>query len=263
MSGLDNATANERSVRLANLRDLGGLPVGDDRVRTGVLFRADDVSRSPHDELVDLHDRGVRVVLDLRSLPERELSPGASDASDIETVHLPLLDVAADPASMASMLSDIETPGDMGRWYATIAEQSAPSIVRGLQIIVSHPDATLFHCAAGKDRTGVFAGAVLSVLGADTDVIVEDYARTAEVIDAVFARLATHVDVDRAATLDLVGVGHPLLSAHPDTMSAMLGHLDHEHGGFTALLGDAGLDSQLTHRLRDKLLDGASHPHVQ
>jgi len=254
MSGIEKATATGRTTRLANLRDLGGLRVRGDRVRTGVLFRADDVSRSPDDELTDLHGRGVRIVLDLRSLPERELSPGTSETSGIECVHLPLLDVAVDPVAMASVSSDIATPDDMGRWYATIAEQSAVSIVRGLEIIASQPHATLFHCAAGKDRTGIFAGAVLSVLGADADVIVEDYARTADVIDAVFARLAPHLDVDRGTPLDLVDADHPLLGAHPDTMTAMLGHLDRAHGGFAALLGDAGLDSRLTESLRTRLL---------
>jgi protein-tyrosine phosphatase len=151
------------------------------------------------------------------------------------------------------MLAGIATPHDVGRWYATIAEQGAPSMVRGLELVATSPGATLFHCVAGKDRTGIFAAAVLSVLGADPDVIAADYARTDDVVDAVFARLAASAGLDPRA-LDAMDPEHPLLRAPADSMRSMLDVLDADHGGFAALLREAGLDDELAESLRQRLV---------
>lgn len=254
MTGVETGDVT-RSV-LANLRDLGGLRVTAGTVRAGMLWRADDLSLSPRDEVVDLHARGVRVVLDLRSMTESERSSGEHAlAVGFDCHQISLLEAEADPVAMASMLGEIATADDMGRWYATMAELGAATIVRGLELVAANPGATLFHCAAGKDRTGVFAAAVLSVLGADDAVIIEDYARTDDVIEAVFARLALNAGTDRQYVLDVIDVGHPLLRAPADSMRAMLGHLGRAHGGFTALLREAGLDTELADTLRSRLVE--------
>jgi protein-tyrosine phosphatase len=225
-------------------------------VRSGVLWRADDLSLSPRDEVVDLHARGIRVVLDLRSMTESERSSGEHAlAVGLECHQISLLETDADPVAMASALGDITTADDMGRWYATMAEQGAAAIVRGLELVAANPGATLFHCAAGKDRTGVFAAAVLSVLGADDDVIVEDYALTDDVIAAVLARLAPNAGTDHHLVLDVIDSGHPLLRAPAGAMRAMLAHLGQAHGGFTALLREVGLDTELADALRHRLVE--------
>lgn len=242
-----------RSV-LANLRELGGLRVDAGTVRAGVLWRADDLSLSPRNEVVDLHARGVRLVLDLRSTTESERSSSEhAHAAGLDHHQISLLETGADPVAMASMLGDIATADDMGRWYATMAEQGAATIVRGLELVAASPGATLFHCAAGKDRTGVFAAAVLSVLGADDDVIIEDYARTDDVIEAVLARLAPNAGTEHV--FDVIDAGHPLLRAPADSMRAMLSHLGRAHGGFAALLRQVGLDTELADALRHRLVE--------
>ncbi len=254
MTGLETGDVT-RSL-LANLRDLGGLRVLAGTVRSGVLWRADDLSLSPRDEVVDLHARGVRVVLDLRSVTESERSTGEHAlAVGLDRHQISLLETDADPVAMASMLGDIATADDMGRWYATMAEQGAASIVRGLELVAANPDATLFHCAAGKDRTGVFAAAVLSVLGADDDVIIEDYARTDDVIEAVLARLAPNAGTEHEHVFEMIDAGHPLLRAPADSMRAMLSHLGRAHGGFAALLRQVGLDTELADALRHRLVE--------
>lgn len=136
MTGVETGDVT-RSV-LANLRDLGGLRVTAGTVRAGMLWRADDLSLSPRDEVVDLHARGVRVVLDLRSMTESERSTGEHAlAVGFDCHQISLLETEADPVAMASMLGDIATADDMGRWYATMAELGAATIVRGLELVAS------------------------------------------------------------------------------------------------------------------------------
>lgn len=257
MTGIETGAVTGEVMRspLANLRDLGGLSVAAGTVRPGVLWRADDLTLSPRDEVVGLRDRGVRVVLDLRSATESERTSGDHAAAlGLDCHRLSLLEMDADPVALAAMLADIATAHDVGRWYAAMAERGAATIVRGLELVAANPGATLFHCVAGKDRTGIFAAAVLCVLGADDDVIVEDYARTDDVIDAVFARLASSAGTDHQA-FDVIDTAHPLLRAPADSMRSMLDSLDRTYGGFAALLQEAGLDDELTDTLHDRLVE--------
>lgn len=73
----------------------------------------------------------------------------------------------------------------MGYAYADMVDRSAAEIVTALGIIAHAPGATAFHCAAGRDRTGVLAAMLLLALGASDEDIVADYARTDENLAAI------------------------------------------------------------------------------
>lgn len=244
---------------LANLRDLGGTPIPSGSVRSAVLFRSDDLSLSARDEIVDLVDRGLSLILDLRSPMEKLVRPHRYlDGLDLEYHSLSFVDDAIDPRTAAARMTEIVTASDLGRWYAQMTQDAAAVIVRGLELLANTEGATLFHCAAGKDRTGIFAAAVLTVLGADDEAIIADYARTNEVIGLVLERLA------RAATeeqepdtqhwnIEMFNSESPLLRAHADAARAMLADLDELQGGMLNLLRGAGLTSTTEKCLQDRL----------
>ena len=240
---------------LANLRDLGHLPVAGGRLRSRMLWRADDIASAPADQIASLAASGLGTILDLRSAGEVERSGSCpADGPPLARHHLPLTDDSADPQALAALFASTKTPADVGTWYAQLFRGRAPQLVEALILIADAPGGVLFHCAAGKDRTGVLAAAILSVLGAQPETNIEDYAATHANVPAVLARLeamrsAVAIDgyPERAA-------GHPMLGAHAGSMAGMLAELERD-GGPVAVLERAGHRAETTARLRERLIE--------
>lgn len=168
-----------------NFRDLGGLPCRDGgRTRPGRLFRSDTLQALTPQDVTLLRDRfGLRTVIDLRlahELADEGRGPLAA-SGDIGFVHAPL-----------EMASTDGVPADqvLNRLYARcLTSASLPQAIKRIAESAGSP--TLFHCAAGKDRTGVVAAVVLSLLGVDEDAIVVDYLRSAAAMPRMVERFMT------------------------------------------------------------------------
>lgn len=241
---------------LTNRRDLGGIRVADGVLRPGVFWRADDVALVDQATADQLTREGLSLVLDLRSADELEATGRGplGDRPEIAFAHLPMTDAMAAPdenlkAAIAEMFA-VDPTGAMGRWYAQTAEQQASKIVRGLGLICDTTGATVFHCAAGKDRTGIFAASILLSLGATRSAVVADYTRTNDNLVALHARLAR----GRGTTSKITGEDIPMAvkGAPAENIETMLDVLDQTHGGLVALLRDAGLTDTLLDRLRER-----------
>lgn len=247
-------TPRDRAERgLLNLRDLGGIPVTGGTTRHGLLLRSDDVSRATPWEVATLLDAGLTTVVDLRSAAEVATAGlGPLRWASVEQHHLPLLPRSGMPAGLVARLTgNAVTPEEMGRWYAMVALAGAPLLVGVLELVAEAQGAVLVHCTAGKDRAGIVAACLLTVLGAHRDDVVLDYARTSEGLSALRRRLGLAVVASDIAVL---------VDAHPATMSHMLTVLHEEHGGVGEVLADAGLTAATTQRLRDRLVARAGLP---
>ena len=120
-----------------------------------------------------------------------------------------------------------------------------------LRIIAQAEGAVLFHCTAGKDRTGMIAALLLLLAGATRDTVIADYALTGDYAPAMFAAL--HAEVQAAGeTFDL---SSPLLLCNPATMEALLHDLHDRHGGAEAYLLRHGLTETELAALRARLSD--------
>ncbi|MDE0546657.1 tyrosine-protein phosphatase [Microbacterium sp. C7(2022)] len=243
---------------LTNLRDLGGIAVAGGYVRAGVVLRADDVALIDADSAEALIADGLGLVIDLRSPGEAERTGrGVLEQHPVDYLHLPLTQEVADPRALA-LFAEIGRAADperaMGTWYATLVRERSADIVRGIEVIAGADTAVVFHCAAGKDRTGVFAASILSVLGADRAEIVADYTRTGENLPALLARIAatTQAQVEASGLAGMADrVPHVLMSAPAAAMEAMLDDLDAD-GGLAAVLREAGLGDDTIERLRER-----------
>ena len=229
-----------------NVRDLGGTPVAGGRVRPGVVVRADALHRCGTASVTGLHHHGIRLVLDLRDDTERD-HEGVFDGAGIAVEHLPVLD----PAYRWD--HDTLAPGDqLAHRYREILGSFAPRFTAALERIADAPGGVAYHCAVGKDRTGLLTALLLGALGADAEVIVEDYARSARAGAVQVAWLwAYGSPAGQVADVDLF---EGVWSARPATMVATLGWLEAEHGGVAGYLAGAGLDATVVSRLRSRLL---------
>jgi protein-tyrosine phosphatase len=257
------AIPSSTASSLNNLRDLDGIRVQGGRIKGGVVFRSDDVSIIPAGDARTLALLGIATVIDLRS-PEEAAHTGRGELArhNVSYHSVPLTKGAGSPAEFARMLATGQgDAGLVGTWYSRTAVAEAAGIARGLEIIADAPGAALFHCTAGKDRTGIFAAALLSVLGAADEDIVLDYAASARTLPKIMARVSSsigHLLGDAAPYFAAAATGtgpvSALIGADPGSMGAMLRILREEHGGLSQVLAEAGLGSDVVHRLRLKLV---------
>jgi protein-tyrosine phosphatase len=238
-----------------NFRDLGGYPTQDGaQVRWKTLFRADTLHRLDGADLDAFHDLGLCTVIDLRSGHEVDDHGQLRPAVDTLVVHhLPMLDEVGGPNRPAPALSPAETATlTAGNAYISMADRGRHAIGRAVTLL-ARPERlpAVFHCTAGKDRTGILAAVVLGALGVGDDDIVVDYMLTDETRAARDAFLQIH-DPDYYAFLQRLPVGFREMDA--DAIPTMLAWIRSEHGTVTEYLRTGGVDEPTLTALRANLL---------
>ena len=167
-----------------NFRDLGHYPTIDGRVTVwGKLFRSDTLHELTTADLEVLRQIGLAGVIDLRTTAEVERAGRGLLADEpIRYLHASVLQEEGGETVAAPTGDD---PSERYLWYL---DAGRLALVAALEM-VADPDSypLVFHCAAGKDRTGVLAALVLDILGVHPDVIIEDYMLTATRIDMIRA----------------------------------------------------------------------------
>jgi protein-tyrosine phosphatase len=143
------------------------------------------------------------------------------------------------PASPAELISDM---------YCRILEHNRRHVAGVLSSIArARPGGVLIHCHAGKDRTGLIVGVLLSALGVPKDVIAEDYALTYPQLEEYRQSSV----IDPSLTPDRRNFWRVLTSALPETMSLILDYLDQNYAGAASYLSTTPLplaDLALLHR---------------
>jgi protein-tyrosine phosphatase len=232
-----------------NFRDLGGYATADGRrVRWRRLFRSDglhvltaaDVRRLSDElqigDVIDLRS-SAELRLDGRGLLERETA--------IRFHHLPLFD--------GVQSADREAAGvmNLADRYFLLAEFAKEAIARVVNVLAESGAPAVYHCAAGKDRTGVVSAVVLGALGVRDEVIIADYAATQENLDAIVARLMA---TEGYRTM-LEALPPDTLHAEPTTMIALLTRIRERYGSMSEYLHAAGVSRATQERLADALLE--------
>lgn len=224
---------------LANFRDLAGIQTAHGPIAPGLLFRADDVSLITRVGAAELISKGVHHVLDLRSDNEVAKTGRGHLAETTTYTHLPFVlpptDSRKDSGNQAQR---ILTEVDVGQWYFRVAWESRHLLRKGVEAILNARGPTVFHCAAGKDRTGIFAATVLSLLGAGDEAIIDDYVKTEQTLPQVFNRLRLS---PYGFILDTVPGAGALLGAKRQTMTQFLADARAQVGGLDQLVVEAGL----------------------
>lgn len=243
-----------------NLRDLGGIAIDGGVLRDGFAIRTDDLAYVTRDAADALLASGVTAIIDLRSPVEVSATGrGLLAEHAVAYHHLPLIASVAESMSVDSTSGDRQAfgPAAMGAMYVRMVESAAPQLVTALNVIAYTPGATAFHCAAGRDRTGVLAAMLLLVLGASDEDIVADYARTAENMAAILERTSPVM----GAMWKALGIEHDahdlgaLLDEPMDgSMRLLLDELRDRHGDALQVLREAGLGADTVARLRERAL---------
>jgi protein-tyrosine phosphatase len=244
-----------------NFRDLGGYPGSRGRLtRWGRLYRADALHELTAADVGQLRQLGLRTIVDLRT--ERELARsgrGPLEPEDVAFHHLAVVreavrgDGTSDRAGEGEAVAAPAPAGDdLAERYLWYLDVGRDSLVETLTLLGGDEHYPLvFHCAAGKDRTGVLAALVLSILGVERQVIVADYVITAERLRFIMQRwLADPEFAERMAKLPATR-----FSVEAPTMEGFLDQLQDRYGGARQWALDAGVSAAVLDRIADLLLE--------
>jgi protein-tyrosine phosphatase len=251
-SASDRALVSPRAVPFQlvfNVRDLGGLPTVDGReVQPGRVYRADGVHRLSGDDLEVARALGLRTVIDLRTPGEIERGRFPHEELPVEWHHLPMISQMWSEADLVATTGAVDFLRDR---YLDMLDEGAASLPRIVDLVADGAPA-LFHCAAGKDRTGVVAAFLLGLVGVSDDHIADDYHLSALAV-ASFTEwlLATHPEAVDAMTSQ----PSEYLEAPAEAMHAFLACVDERHGSMAGLAAHLGVSDESVDRLKTALLD--------
>ena len=262
--------------KAANARDLGGYRTRDGRVvRSGLIFRSNALNRLSDADVIAVGRLGLACVIDFRHQREIDLigddrlpSPGPIVVSlplfdpdhDVFTAVSAVLRGQAGAEAIAHLRSDAASGGaammmiDLYRRFVNAEESRAVFAAAMRRIATPGELPLLFHCTAGKDRTGWLAATLLAALGVDRDTVMADYLRTTELNagrrDHTMAAMATRVEQPEIIL--------PLLEVRREYLEAALLEADRYYGGMDGYIGDGlGLTGAQLDHLRAALLTDA------
>jgi len=230
-----------------NFRDIGGYETVDGRrVRWGSVFRSDTLHRLTTADLERALELGVRTVIDLRSSAELAAT-GRFGRDDVAFHHVPLEEEI--PSEPPHPETPEPPPGEI---YVEMASAGRGAIANTLRVIAESDLAVVFHCTAGKDRTGVIAALLLSSLGVPDEMIVADY----HLSDRALGRAAVWAETNEPEwAVRMAKFPAWLLRSPTATAQAFLDILRERHGSIDGYLIDAGLEPELLETLRGRLLE--------
>ncbi|MER7762635.1 tyrosine-protein phosphatase [Streptomyces sp. NPDC097619] len=248
----------DRLVRLegtANLRDAGGYRTADGRwVRMGEVYRSDALDKLTDADRATLRRLGIATVFDLRMRDEREKAPDRVPAGAEYVVadvfagsgSFQVLPRTPEEAVAAMVTAERAMVGGEG------GRKAYTRVFEGIRRTADPRDgrAVLFHCTAGKDRTGWAGAALLTALGVPADTVMADYLASNDYRKAANEAVLGHLPPQQAA------VYKPLLDVRPEYLDAGHDELATRFGSFPAYLKALSVDGHdLRHLQRDLLTD--------
>lgn len=252
-------TTDEELLRLAsadNFRDVAGsgyATTDGGRVRTGVFYRSNDL-RLTDDDHGRLGAIGLRAVIDLRSPTEVALHPDPA-VPGAEALHFDAIGIPMERMSGLGRREDaVALMDDVYRTFVT--EDRSRRAFGGVLRQLATGGPQLFHCSAGKDRTGWVSALLLHIAGVDDPTIESDYlltnARSAASRARVEAEIAAHLGPDAVAAYE------PTLVVATEYLDAAWAAVDRHFGDRTSYLRDGlGLDDDVLGELRAMLRVGS------
>ena len=252
---------------VVNLRDLGGYVTADGAtVARGLVYRSNQLSEIPEEDMERLAALGLKVDYDLRTIDERDARPDELPPG----VEYVVVDVLADspqagPAMLEKLMTDPAAANEeLGggkveegfresyREFVTLPSAKAEFSKMFIGMADAEKLPALFHCTTGKDRTGWSAAALLTLLGVPKDQVYEDYLRSNDnILPAYKHAIDPFVEAggDPEIPAAILGVKREYLDAAFDEM-------EKEYGTIENYFAEGlGIDAETQQAIRDLYLE--------
>jgi len=240
-------TITNRELRFEvahNVRHLGGYSTTTGRTTSHTVIRSASLHRLTPAGLSSMADSGILTIVDLRSTVERarDVTPDGSPYG-IRQIHAPVFEQDGSPVGLEAEFKGYAPV------YERILESGRNAYQTLFETIADTDSGVLFHCAAGKDRTGVAAALMLGLVQVEHPTIIEDYALSAKLLEPLMAewlpKMAEQgVDAEK---------GRALMASNPEDMHATLQHIEAKFGGAEGYLREIGLSEATISALHARL----------
>lgn len=266
------SAAQQRMVPMqgvSNCRDLGGYTGKDGRlVKWGMLYRSAELSELSEQDMKQLHAIGIRTICDLRDRDEISAMPTPA-LSAVTNINIPLIPADNGPVvRQAYDLGDTSKRAHLDRFgppdqLLVHLNQAMIQSTQALQAIFKlllqdHSMPFLFHCTAGKDRTGLIAALILMALGVSKETIMQDYLLTNQYLDTAKiaaksrSTMQAQADVPEEIMQDIMKA---VMEARPEYLNAALDQMLEQYEDIEHYLTQAiGLSAEEIVKLQNKLL---------
>ncbi|MFJ6053905.1 tyrosine-protein phosphatase [Streptomyces sp. NPDC092307] len=245
----------DRLIKLdgtANFRDAGGYRTSTGQwVKMGEIYRSDALNKLTENDLAKLQRLRVRTVFDLRMEDERTKD---ADKVPAGTTYV-VADVFAGSGSFQTMPRTpdeaVKAMVDAERAMVSGAggKKAYTQVFEGIE--QDRARSVLFHCTAGKDRTGWAGAALLTALGVPRETVEADYLASNDYRKAANDAILSHLPAQQAA------VYKPLLDVRPEYLNAGYDEVEVKYGSFDRYLKDGlGIDARELKELKKDLLVG-------
>lgn len=219
-----------------NVRDLGGLVGDHGTIPTDRFIRAANLAKlTPADRDI-LYKHDVVLDIDLRTDAEERGSPDGL-MNDPHVRYLPISLLGSQPLKQPASLRDM---------YIEALASDQPQFRQVFEAIADAKGAVLYHCTAGKDRTGMISAMLLELAGVPRDQIVHNYAVSAYYLKPMITGPMAEAMKKQPALAALLG-------SPPDAIEGFLDTLDDRYGGAAAYLRTAGVSAGDIAEIRARL----------
>jgi protein-tyrosine phosphatase len=228
-----------------NFRDLGGYPaMNGKQTASGVFYRSDSLHQLSTKDQQRLIEMGLNAVIDLRNGHEVSHQPNSfASVSEVNYHPLPVF-------SSAIVSSERQVPFRLDALYIYIVDYCHPALkLIFQQLLDAQHHCTVFHCKAGKDRTGVVSAILLDLVGVPHEIIVEDYLVT----ESNIAPLMEQLRESRPPGVSPEAY-EPLLETRAEYIEALLSHLKNHYRGSYGYLQHLGLTDAEIQTLQAKFI---------
>lgn len=236
-----------------NVRSFAGLQGSRGPIPANAFIRTADLGRLTAADRDTLAAAGVTLDIDLRTADEQTQSPDllASDNRfDYQRISL----MGTEKMDLPKMMKSF--PDSLGEAYVQWLGHSQPQFKQVFQRIAAEKDGTvLFHCTAGKDRTGIIAGLLLNLAGVADDDIVHNYAISAHYLEgqpkdsAMNAQMMELIRQNPEIGRKMAGMA----GTAPENMEMFLSALQQQYGGAEGYLKSIGISDAEIQQLKARL----------
>ncbi|HEU0295389.1 MAG TPA: tyrosine-protein phosphatase [Anaerolineales bacterium] len=253
-----------------NFRDLGGYQTTDGRtIRWNVLYRSGALHKLTDADLHHLSALMLDRIIDFRAQHEKDQEPDRLPANaEIRVIGIPILDSSTQTwhdsrDEFVKNLKSIDPVLYMIRTNMELATRFTPEFKLFLHELLSASGRpVLFHCAAGKDRTGFAAAILLRILGVPQEVVMQDYLLTNQYFMSAFKWNLALARLLKGKQFAAVVQG--FVEANARYLSAAFAALEREHISFESYVHNGlGLTEQDIERLKGLYLESLAHHTVR
>jgi protein-tyrosine phosphatase len=254
------ADSSKRLVKLQgaiNVRDIGGYKTKDNKqVKWGKIYRSAEINNLTASDIAKLESLSINYILDFRGIQEAAAAPDKiPDGCERISLSAGSNNIENGTSTILKMLKETNNTDSLMMYFYTVIDSFPQRYKPMFNTLLNQKEdkAILYHCTAGKDRTGIATALILYALGVDEETIMQDYEASnvyrAAYNEKMSGMLVKMYGINQEAANALMGVNRKYLQATFNTITARYGTINNY------LAKEMGLKNKQINKLKAKYLE--------